>query len=907
MNLNVRLFHPCKFWWITALLVIVLSFAGADSAAVQAGQTGQEEQTSQAGQTGQTGQEGRAGQLIHRSIPEMGDSTHTAVPGGRFRASSYGQWVYGKNYRQLWTTPVELPVLDLDEVGGGLSPMRPGGAGQSISLHFLGKDGRRYTVRSIDKDPSKRLLEELKDTVVEDVIQDLVSAHLPAAGLVVDALMEETGILHAPHKLLVIPDDPRLGLFREEYAGLIGTLQEHPSEAAGNEPGFAGSRRVSGSERLYERLEESPCESVDARAYLKARLIDFLIGDSDRHRGQWRWAQFPDGDCYTWLPVPEDRDKAFIDLDGQLMKLVRRIEAKFVRFQEEYPNHRGLSRTGWELDRRLLAELEWSAWEAVVDTVQSELSNPVIEDAVRRLPDPYYRQVGDFLTRTLKVRRDQLGEFAARYYGFISRKVEIRGTDEDEYLELEHREDGALEVRISLSGTANDPYFHRILYPRETKEVRIYMHGGEDRIAVLGERARIKVHVDGGGGDDTYANRSRAGRRMTRFYDARGQNRFDDNRAHINERRYRRPRNESAISQDVYKLDWGSTSGTKPIVNYTSDIGIYAGLRYNRLSYGYRKDPYATRHTIDVGIATRGGAKPFASYSGTFRQMLRNLDGQLDMEYSGINMVRFNGFGNDVELMRDESFYELDQAQFVLAPALSFAGSGSTHGMWNLAGGPLVKITNTSLGKHEGKFIATYETPLYGTGTYGQVGARGELAFDTRDNPGHARRGVRVMLAGEIYPELWDVESTFGHISGEASTYLSADVPASPTLALRVGGKIVHGTYPFHEAAAIGGTGNMRGFRKFRFAGDSALYGNGELRFRLTRIKFLIPGELGAFAAVDAGRVFLADDPREADEWHIGKGGGLWVSFADRRATLSVAMMEGKDKRDVYLFVGFMF
>ncbi|MCY3773560.1 MAG: hypothetical protein OXG98_16260 [Gemmatimonadetes bacterium] len=55
------------------------------------------------------------------------------------------------------------------------------------------------------------------------------------------------------------------------------------------------------------------------------------------------------------------------------MKLVRRIEPKFVRFQERYPNHRGLSRTGWQLDRRLLAELEWSAWEAVVATVQSEL------------------------------------------------------------------------------------------------------------------------------------------------------------------------------------------------------------------------------------------------------------------------------------------------------------------------------------------------------------------------------------------------------------------------------------------------------------------------------------------------------------------------------------------------------
>ena len=268
-----------------------------------------------------------------------------------------------------------------------------------------------------------------------------------------------------------------MGAYRQEYAGLIGTLQEHPSEAAAGEPGFAGSRKVSGTDKVYKRLEKTPCERVDARAFLKARLVDFLVGDKDRHMGQWRWARFPAGDCYTWLPVPEDRDQAFIDFDGLLMKAARRIVPKYVRFQEQYPDHRGLSRNGWEVDRELLAELEWSAWDSVVTAVQAELPDPVIEEAVRRLPDPYYEQVGDFVTRALKARRGHLGEFAARYYGLISREVEITGTDEDEYLELEHREDGAVEVRIGLTGTQGAPYFRRTLYPHETKEVRIYLTG----------------------------------------------------------------------------------------------------------------------------------------------------------------------------------------------------------------------------------------------------------------------------------------------------------------------------------------------------------------------------------------------------------------------------------------------
>ena len=76
---------------------------------------------------------------------------------------------------------------------------------------------------------------------------------------------------------------------------------------------------------------------------------------------------------------------------------------------------------------------------------------------------------------------------------------------------------------------------------------------------------------------------------------------------------------------------------------------------------------------------------------------------------------------------------------------------------------------------------------------------------------------------------------------------------------------------------------------------------------RLTRIYFLFPGELGAFAAVDAGRVFFKYDPKEADDWHTGTGGGLWVSFLKRRATLSAARMYGEDLTGWYLRAGLMF
>ena len=289
------------------------------------------------------------GYRIHRSIPPQGAKTHVVVPGERFRAGGFKRWFQGSDYRDLWTTPIEVAVLDLDSVGGGLTPLRTGGFGQSISLHFTGEDGRRYTVRSLDKDPTKRIWEELKDTVADNFLQNMVSALLPTGALVIDPLMEATGILHSKHTLVVIPDDLRLKEYREEFAGLIGTLQEHPSEGADDTPGFAGSRQISGTEKLWEHLEKTPADRVDARAFLKARLMDFLIGDKDRHDGQWRWARFPNGEGYTWIPIPEDRDHAFSDLDGFIMAVGRWGIPIFMKFGDmsSYNSLRNKSRPRW--------------------------------------------------------------------------------------------------------------------------------------------------------------------------------------------------------------------------------------------------------------------------------------------------------------------------------------------------------------------------------------------------------------------------------------------------------------------------------------------------------------------------------------------------------------------------------
>ena len=859
------------------------------------------------------------GWRIHRSIPPQGATTHVVVPGERFRAGAFKRWLYGSDYRDLWTTPIEVEVLDLDSVGGGLTPLRTGGFGQSISLHFTGEDGRRYTVRSLDKDPTKRIWDELKGTIADDLLQDLISALLPTGALVTDPLMEATGILHSRHTLVVIPDDPGLGEYRGEFAGLIGTLQEHPSEGLGDTPGFAGSREISGTEKLWEHLEKSPCNRVDARAYLKAKLMDFLLGDKDRHFGQWRWARFPDGDCHTWVAIPEDRDQAFIDLDGFAMALARRALPRQIEFGESYPSLVGLSTTGWEMDREFLVELDKAAWDSVVVEFRGNLPDPVIEDAVRRLPEPYYAMIGDELTGALKSRRDALPGFVGRYYELITREAEIQATDKDEYALCEHMPGGDLAVRIGRmggpGGRREDPYFQRTFRPGETSEVRIYLRGGDDSAEISGTGGRIALRIDGGGGDDSFTNSSGAGASKTRFYDYRGKNRFIKGEgATVDESPYKRP--PAPVLRARYALDWGLQTMAFPIFMATPDLGVFAGFVAGRHYFGYRKNPFSSSHSINAGLAVNR-LKPFVSYTGAFRRSLLGLDAKVELKYSGIQVIRFNGLGNETPIPGPASFYEVEQNHFAFAPSLQFgAGMKSPRPEWTIGFGPVIKYSNTPLGSNEGRFIASGEHPWYGTGSFGQAGAQGEIMYDARDSSGYPTRGVLIRVAGALYPGAWDVESAFASMDGETRAYLTAPVPTRPTLALRAGGKRVWGTFPFHESAFLGGpgltggdasNGSLRGFRKNRFAGDASLYGNSELRLVLAKIRLLVPGELGLFGAADAGRVVYSGDPDDADSWHIGFGGGLWLSFLQRMQTLSLSAVNGDDLTGVYVRAGLTF
>jgi len=822
--------------------------------------------------------------------PPPGTDSATVMPGD-YGAGGFYSGLMGSGHRLLWTTPIRVPVANLDDLGGGgLTPMRLGGGTTTRTLHLRGADGRRYVFRSVDKTPID-LLAEFEGTPIRAILQDQISAFHPTGAPVVARLLDAVGVLHPEPRYMVVPDDPRLEEFRDEFAGMLVLFEERPDDGLDGAPGFADSREIVQLEELFDILESGPDNQVDAEELLRARMIDLLVGDRDRSHNNHLWARIEEGEVSRWRVIPRDRDQAFVRLDGFLKTLARTHEPRLVTFSDVYPNIEALTRNAWDMDRNLLVSIDRATWLSVVEEVTALLTDEVLEEAARQMPPEHYAVFGEELTRSLRLRRDRLSEAAEHLYRIVFGHADVHATDLPEQFRIERQSNGSVRLTFGLSG-GSATSFARTFDPAETSEIRLYMHGGDDVAVSSGPPSPILVRLIGGGGADRYEGEARG----SIVYDNVSDSEYSAGLgARVEDRRAPRP---YSWLEGERTLDWGSRWIPEPRVSYDADRGLVllSGAMIER--YGFLKDPYRSRTRFRAGIAM-GLKEPFVDLSHLRRSVFGSADLRLSGRWSGIEIIDYYGSGNDSEAQRPVSYHRVSHKQVTLTPAVSVGDGEQKY----FEIGPIFRYTSTDTSTVDVSYVG--DNDPYGSGKFAQLGLRASFQLDTRDMVGTPGSGYYIEGGGSLYPTLFDVaQGAFGELHGQAAAYLSPE-RGNPTLAVRAGGKKVWGVFPFAESAFVGGARNVRGLREQRYAGSASLYGSAEVRVFVVRTLVLAPTDLGLFALADIGRVYSSGE--SSSTWHDAVGGGIWLAPLRRSGIVQISLARSEGRTGLYLGIGFAF
>ncbi|MBD0328179.1 MAG: hypothetical protein ICV68_17290, partial [Pyrinomonadaceae bacterium] len=353
--------------------------------------------------------------------------------GPQYGTSAFHRFFWGEHYRREWTTPVKVPLIYLDTIAGGLIPYKPGGGRQSKTVRLRNASGKEYVLRSIDKTFGRALPDVYRNTFIENIIDDQVSIAHPYAAVTIPVMAEAAHIYHTWPQIGFVPRQPALDMFNNEYGNTLYLLEQRPDENWEEAAHFGKSKNIIGTEKLFEKIRKNPNHQVDQLAYIRARLFDMFIGDWGRHEDQWRWATLEAGDKKVYRPIPRDRDQTYTKFDGALLQLI--LSATGLKHLQTFDyTIKDVARYNFparHLDRQLANEPSLQQWTEIAIDLQQRITNAVIEEGVKQLPPELFPISGSEIIAKLKARRDQLVHFAAAYYLFLAKEVDVVGTEAD--------------------------------------------------------------------------------------------------------------------------------------------------------------------------------------------------------------------------------------------------------------------------------------------------------------------------------------------------------------------------------------------------------------------------------------------------------------------------------------------
>ncbi|WP_448697515.1 hypothetical protein ACFGVR_12595 [Mucilaginibacter sp. AW1-3] len=782
--------------------------------------------------------------------------------------SGFHKTLLGKNYRNVWALPVKMKVFHLETEKGGLKITGTGGGNQTSSLQLVDSTGQEWVLRSVNKTTSRELPKYYNHTIVTSFLQDEVSTSHPFSALCVAPLEDALDIPHSHPSIVYLPDGPNLGKYRKEFGNQVYLFEEHSP--------LDGSKAIK-TEKLQDKLEKDNDNKADQHLLLRARVLDMIIGDWDRHEGQWRWEKESDTTKDLYEPIPRDRDKVFYTTDGVLPSAISVFVPKLPPYKDHIKNISGWNANNISFDLYFLNQLSWEDWEKEIAYVQSKLTDGLLTQAVKLIPAKAYALTGQRITKTLIQRRNNIKQDAFKYYSFLAKTVDIPASDKNEKFTIAELDSGKINVTINKvkKDTVGKVIYQRTFDPEITKEIRLYGLDGKNTFDIGGnEPSPIKVRMIGGNDEDTYHIDSKLDNRGKLFvYDRSDQknNLPSSSLAHI---RTSKDSTINSFDRPVHQSDRFS-----PLISlgYSPEDGVMLVGGMHAEKHGFKEVPYVSKQELKVSY-TLTKQSFIVTYKGDFKKVIGNNDLQVNiLERGPKNVNNFFGMGNVGEFVNsgEKTFdyyrnrYDFTNADVRLA---------HQYGKWQVSAGVVGQYYSSWESNNTTHFFAEYndthpELNLFSTKYY--TGLVGGVILDTRNNAKFTSKGVmwRTNITG--LTALNVNNKTNGAILSTFSFFIPVKDSAI-VIADRTGAGTFIGGGEFFQMMNLGGP-SLQGYHTSRFIGNSMLYNNLELRMKVCDFNaYLFPSTLGLVLYNDVGRVWLNGE--SSNVVHEAYGGGIYLT-----------------------------
>ena len=839
--------------------------------------------------------------------------------------SDFYKKLWGERYRKYFSTPVNIPTESLDTLYGGLKPVRKGGGHQSKSLRLEDAQGRQYVMRALRKNAVQYLqavvfkdqyvTEEFKGTDTEALLLDAFTASHPYAPFTIADLSKAVDVYYTQPRLFYVPKQRAIGKYNDEFGDEIYMIEERASDGHSDKAGFGYSDKLISTYDMLEKIREDEDHMVDESAYIRARLFDMVIGDWDRHQDQWRWAVFKEDGKTIYRPVPRDRDQAFSLMDdGALMKTATFLipPLRLLRsYGSELRDPKWFNVEPYPLDVALLTKSTKADWDNEVKTIQNNLTESVIDNAFLNFPEEVRDQTISEIKQKLLGRKANLQEISDEYFDIVNKYATVRGTDKDDWFEIERLENGLTSVKVYriIKGEKKDLFHERIYKPSENKEIWVFGLDDDDYFEVKGNgKGTIAVRLVGGQNKDTY---NVINSRGVHIYDYKTKESiFESNKGH----RHLKDDYYTNI-YDFKKVRYNSRV-ILPSIGFNPDDGLKVGIGGMFRKNGYDGERFTSLHSVNAQVYFATGGFD-VNYKGEFAELFNNINLGLNASFSSPNFaVNFFGFGNSTPNLNTDPETDMDEESLdynrVRKSVYSVGPSLIKYGEYGSRVSLSVNYQSIEIENTQDRFINEFFQTNAQPDRDEFITTEFNYSFNNADNDAFPSLGFSFDLALGYVTNI-NNSNDYSYVVPSIGFDYKLDATGNVVLASHAQGQFNFGDeFEFYQAANIGGNRGLRGYRNERFSGKRAFYQSTDLRYKLKRVKTsVLPLEYGVYGGFDYGRVWVDDDlvsdpDFNEDRLNTSVGGGLFVNMVDM-LSLNLGAFTSKDNLRIAFAFGFTF